>query len=364
MTIDIKGIKPEKKLFHNIRLPVYPKTVNFSEIEYWPENLRTELDFDLLEEKTGMDISELSLEEITKFLVGRYELHLEDLAKNIEKNGVRVPLIILSDGTLLDGNRRYFACSYIYHNKTGKQVSSVLNSIPSWVIKKSQVDDTIKQKILAEANFVNDYKVPWPLKVKAQVIYDYYQLCIKERLSKEQTYTEIKEVYGEKKSEIVAYIETIQLTKKFIASAPKGKQNDYRQHVQDKFLYFWEFRNKSTKGRTALDSKELPKVTKLFFKMIATKRFKNFKQVEPMIRSIRDEFTWELLSSSKGSKIDVVEAIIKEERAVRSSEDKVRSFLKWLRNKAEPSSFSNATFMLLRKLASECSRLLKKKKVK
>lgn len=363
MRIDIKGIKPEKKLFHNIWLPVYPKTVNFTEIDFWPENHRTELDFDLLEEETGKEISELSIEEITNFLVGRYDLRLVDLAKSIEKNGVRVPLIILDDWTLLDGNRRYFACSYIHQNETTEQVDRVLENIPVWVIKKGQVDDTVKQKILAEANFVTDYKVPWPLKVKAQVIYNFYKLTIEDGSSKEQAYGEIKKVYGVNKSEIVAYIETIQLAEKFIASAPKNK-NDYRQYAQDKFLYFWEFRNKSTKGRTALDSKQLPKVKKLFFKMIATQRFKNFKQVEPMIRAVRDEFTWELLSSSKGSKIDIVEAIIKEERVVRSSEDKVRNFLKWLQDKADPSTFTKATFTQLEKLATKCSALLKKRKAK
>lgn len=362
--IDIKGIKPEKHIFHNEPLDVYPTKVNFEEIYFWPENYRTVLHFDLLEAQKKKPVSKLSPEEIVDFLVGRPELKLSELATSIEKNGVKVPLIILSNGLLLDGNRRYFACSYLFHRskRKNKDIPKVLYDIPVYVIKKRDVDERTQQKILAESNFVEDWKVPWSLDVKAKVIGEFYEDCIKNKATPEDAYAEIYDVYSEKKSKVDAYLETRKLTNEFISSATRENKNKFREQVQAKFLYFWEFRNKALKGRGALEAKtELPKVKRLFFKMIETGRFKNYKQVEPMIRSVRDEHAWNLLSTSKGVKIDMVEALYKEQKAVKSAEDKIRNFLRWLQTKAEPSTFTKATFTLIEKLARECSRMLKKR---
>jgi len=88
MSIDIRGIKPEERLFHNVRLKVYPKTIRFEEIAFWEENYRTALHLDLLEAEKKKPISQLTLPEITDFLVERHELHLAELAGSIENNGV------------------------------------------------------------------------------------------------------------------------------------------------------------------------------------------------------------------------------------------------------------------------------------
>jgi ParB-like chromosome segregation protein Spo0J len=362
MNIDIKGIKPEERLFHNVRLKVYPKRVRFEEIRFWEENYRTTLHLELLEVEKRKPISQLTLAEITDFLVERPELRLAELASSIEKNGVKVPLIVLTNGILLDGNRRYFACSYICHKSVKKRLScpEVLYAIPVFVIKDTDVDETIKRKILAEANFVEEYKVPWSLDVKAKVIGDFYRSCIEDGSRPEEAYEEIQDVYGVKKVEVEAYLETMELTSEFIATAQASKKNRFRELVQARFVYFWEFRNKALKGPRPLNEElELPKVKQLFFEMIELERLKNLKQVEPMIQSVRDKDTWEMLYKSRGAKIDMVEAIIKERKVIRSGEDKVRNFLTWLQTKADPTAFTKGTLKLIEKLARECSKLLK-----
>jgi ParB/Sulfiredoxin domain len=114
--ISTRGIQSQKQLFHNRSLDVYPTEIKFEEIEFWPENYRTVLAFDILEAQKSKRLSRISLEEITDFLAHRDDFELVDLAHSIERNGLRVPLIVLDDGTLLDGNRRYFACSYLLRN--------------------------------------------------------------------------------------------------------------------------------------------------------------------------------------------------------------------------------------------------------
>ena len=373
MAINLKNINPEKKLFHNEWATVYPVEVKFEEIRFWPENYRTLLDFDILVAQKNKKISDLSLEEITEFLIHRYDLHLPELAKSIENNGVRVPVILLDDGivlrsrryTLLDGNRRYFACSHVYFDSKRKGIPApdVLSKIPAYIIKSKGINDIdrLKRKILAEANFVPDLKVEWTLDVKAKVISEYFDSCLEKGLSEEKLYEEIHNVYSVDKSEVEAYVETIRLTKEFIGSTDAHNRNKFRELVQNKFVYFWEFRNKGLKGRASLDVKdELPKVKKLFFKMIETQRFKNMKQIEPMIKSVRDPDLWALLSESQGSKIEVVEAMYREAKIIKSAEDKIRNFLKWIRTNLDSITFTSATFKLLDQLVVEITNLLKR----
>lgn len=362
--IKIKRKKPIPHLFHNKWVDVYPQDVDFEEIEYWPKNLRTLLDFDLLKQAKGKKIEKLSLKEITAFLVQTPDLKLGKLAKSIEDNGVRVPLIILENGRLLDGNRRFFACSHIFHKPKSEDFDpKVLTNIPAFIIKTKDINERIERKILAEANFVDDFRVQWPLQVRAKVISNFYHKCKKLKMKPKEIEEEITNVYGVEKKDIYAYVETVTLTKEYIATSKAKEKNKFRQQVQKKFVYFWEFRNKATKGPGALDpEEELVEVKELFFTMIKNERFDNLKQVEPMIKAIKDPYDWKQLTKSEGVKIAQIEAVFKEKKAIRSSEDKTRNFLRWLQNKAEPSTFTKATYKILERLKKECAKLLKERK--
>jgi len=356
--INVSKIKPEKKLFHNEKINVYPRTLKFQQISYWPENLRTILAFDLLIDKTGKKIDKLDRSEVTKFLAGREELQLTDLADSIERNGVRVPLIVLDDGTLLDGNRRYFACSYLYDQlEDKKKIPTFLSEIPVFVIKKNDINDVQKQKILAEANFVNDLKLPWTHDVKALVISNMYKSLINEKKTTEEAYDEIEEIYSLKKSEAKAYVDIIQLSDEYIDLA-KDKDDKFKRRakVLKKFVYFWEFRNKGLNGRSILEPNELNKVKPLFFKMIELDRFANMKQVEPMIRSVYDPDLWEMLSASKGQKMAEVELLYREQKTIKSSEDKTRNFSRWL-SKEDPKKFTKATYGWLDEIIKTINKL-------
>jgi len=239
----------------------------------------------------------------------------------------------------------------------------VLTSIPALIIKTEDINERIEQKILAEANFVDDFRVQWPLEVRAKVISEFYHKCKRRKMTPQKIHEEIIKVYGVEKKDIDAYVETVTLTEEYIDTSTAKEENKFRQQVQKKFVYFWEFRNKATKGSGVLDpKKELPEVKELFFNMIKNETFDNLKQVEPMIKAVRDPYDWKLLIESKGLKIAQIEVMFKEQKAIRSSEDKTRNFLRWLQDKAEPSTFTKATYVLLGKLKNECARLLKGRK--
>ncbi|MDD4178648.1 MAG: hypothetical protein PHH14_01175 [Candidatus Margulisbacteria bacterium] len=358
--------RPEKKIFHNEKVDVYPTKVKFENISFWKENLRTMLSFELMAKEYKKPLAETSLEDITSYLSRKRSLELVPLAKSIKQNGVRIPLIILEDGTLLDGNRRYFACSYLLSKSKEEKGErpDILDNIPVWIIKKKDLTGKIREKILAEANFVPEYKVPWPLDVKAKVISDYFSLCIKNKMTKEAAYEEIFDVYGVEKKTVDDYYDTMRLTQEFIDSADKIKadplkKDKFREIVQEQFVYFWEFKNKSSVSTLALNAEtELPELKKMFFSMMSNDRFKNIKQIEPMIRSFRDKYLWNLLIESNGSKIDQVEALYKEKKAIRSAEDKIRRFIQWLQEESI-NVLSKGAIKGLNELSDLCKKILK-----
>ena len=237
-----------------------------------------------------------------------------------------------------------------------KETIDTLSRIPVLVIKASDLQDNQKEKILAEANYVDDLKVPWSVDVKAKVISDYYNYLIKNGFSEQEAFIQIKDVYSLDKSEVKAYVETIDLTEEYINQGRKDKERKFklREQVLKKFVYFWEFRNKAQHGRSSLDDDELLEAKPMLFNMIENSFIKNVRQVETIARAYRDKDLWEILVESNGAKIDQVHAVIQEEKAIKSSEDKVRNFIRWL-DKQDTGKFTKATINLLTLLIERIS---------
>ncbi len=334
MPFNLKDVTPIKRLFHNEEIEVYPTTTPIIDIKFWYENARNLLDFEDIERIHKKPIGNIDEKIIIEYLASPESgLQLQELKKSILLNGVRVPLIVHKDMRLLDGNRRYFACKLIQYEAESKKLPlpSVLTSIPVHVIAKA-ITPIQEKKILAEANFVPDYKVPWTLDVKAKVVCDYYDDCKSEGFSEEDIYKQIFDVYSIGKADAQDYLETRQFVNTFISIASEPENEISRRRiVQKKYLYFYEFKNKISSGKSAIkDSSKRDEVKALFFYMMQEDRIKNYKQVEPLIRARNDPFLWDMLISSRGIKMDQVEALDKERRAIRSIEDKLRNFNQWI----------------------------------
>ena len=328
------------KLFHNTWINVYPRTLPLSEIEFWPENNRTMFTFERLAEIKGRKLKELSVEEITRF-VAEQDIHkLQVLADSIGRNGVQVPLTIRDDGKLLDGNRRFFACQWLKMQlrERGKSEPETLAKIPVEIIRQTDLalDPTLELKILAEANFIPDLKVPWPLDAQARAVDEYYQRIRKDKkLDAESALIEVVSVFGIDRRRVQDLLDTLDLTKQFIDAAITAEQRTERRRiVEEKFVYLWEFRNKAMKGSGALAAGDLGEVRDFFFQMMAKGRdnpIKNVKQIEPIVQAKRDSAAWALLKESKGAKLPVVVSMMTEMKEIKKDEDKIQVFLGWLR---------------------------------
>lgn len=361
MIIATDGIQPQKKLFHNERIDVYPTNLPLDKILYWPENNRTIFTFERLCRLKGKELGKLSIEEITKFIAEQDIHKLQTLADSIRRNGVQVPLIIRDDGKLLDGNRRYFACQWLKHicAERGEPEPLTLQEIPVLVIRKADLDrsETLELKILAEANFIPDLKVSWPLDAQARAVEAYYQELLHKNVDHDTAIAEAVGVFGISRSRIIDFLDTLKLTKVFIDQGTnKDEQIERRVIVEERFVYFWEFVNKATKGRGAFDNlDELAEVKAMFFELIGKGRdtpIKNVKQVEPLVQARRNDTAWSMLKESNGEKLSAVVSMMNEKKEVRRDEDKVRIFLSWLKG---ADTLTPKTKSLLKEVAAMAS---------
>jgi len=356
--ISTPASRAQKKLFHNEWINVYPTTLPLNKITFWRQNNRTIFTFERLCRLKKANLARISIEDITQFVAEQDVHRLQELTDSIERNGVQVPLIIRDDGVLLDGNRRYFACQWLkmQYAEQNKILPESLSEIPVLVIRKADLkaENTLELKILAEANFIRDLKVPWPLDAQARAVEDYYEKLKKDKQAdREEALAEIVGVFGITRQRAIDLLETLNLTKQFIREG--GKIDDRirrRGIVEDKFVYFWEFRNKAMKGRGAFDkSSGLDEVREMFFRLMAKEPanpITNVKQVEPLAQAKRYPAAWDILKESGGEKLSLVVAIMNETKEIRMAEDKIRVFLSWLK---EAKELTPGAKILLREIA-------------
>lgn len=356
--ISTKGISPQKKLFHNEFIDVYPSVLSLDDIEYWRENNRTIFTFERLEKIKKKKVEELTIEQITEF-VAEQDIHkLQNLANSIGRNGVQVPLIIRDDGLLLDGNRRFFACHWLRMQAAAKKKSppDALSNIPVQIIKASDLTKTLELKILAEANFIHDLKVAWPLDAQARAVDAYYVELREDNVEHETALEEVVGVFGITRQRAIDLLDTLAITKKFIEEGKTSEEQlNRRRIVEEKFVYLWEFRNKAMKGRGALTSAEdLENVMGVFFQFMAKGRdcpITSIKQIEPFIQAKRDPKVWNMLIESKGTNLVAVVSAINERKEVRKAEDRIRIFHDWLEEQEDLPSTAKIWLGRVRDLA-------------
>jgi hypothetical protein len=157
----------------------------------------------------------------------------------------------------------------------------------------------------------------------------------KKEISHEEAVKEAMGVFGVSKGRILELIESLYLTIEFINLGTNEKEKKQRRGIiEERFVYFWEFRNKAMRGRSKYtNNDELQAVKDMFFSLMLKgihSPLKNVKQVEPLIQAKRDKTAWAILEESDGSKLSIAVNIINDKKEIRKAEDKIRLFHAWL----------------------------------
>jgi hypothetical protein len=321
------------RIYSNVRVKVQTGKIEISKLKYWRKNARTLLNVKRIEHETGQPIEELTDDNILDYLLKDPSLKLRDLANSIDKNGVRVPVTLTTDGRLIDGNRRLFACKILvreYMSKNETPPEHVM-WIPADVLLPQPGEKEIEKLVIAEANFITDFKVDWPREVKAAVVEQEFHEAKSQGLSRDQAYAKIRRIYGIDAGTVDTFLEIVKFTSEFVRSVKKERRLEAQAIVKDCWNCFEDFVNKAkySRGRITKPAK-FRELRDTFFTYVFNGQIKAMPRVRDLIDCYKDPVAWEIVQKSGGLRLREAAAVARANLQIKSYSERVKQFDRWL----------------------------------
>ena len=169
----------ETRYFNGTPITLYRTEGNPSKIKGWVDNPRVDMVLNRWRNANYMSVDAVPDDEEMLGLMLNYDdgsFAIQDLGEDVKRNGVREPIIVTSDGTLIDGNRRKFAVMWAMSSKGGASPEQHhrLGRIPMFVLPEA-ASDSDKQSIIIQENYAESLKREWPQVVTNGSIYRRFQ---------------------------------------------------------------------------------------------------------------------------------------------------------------------------------------------
>lgn len=207
-------VEMERRRFHNTEIEVFLGEVSLDAIEGWVGNPRTELHFEQFKETYGRNPTNEEMYQIVLADTDPKEgLKIRELAGNICKNGVRVPIVLNYERKLLDGNRRYYACMFNSVDGAPLEQRKRFKRLPAMVLPEGTTPE-VEDAIITEFNFADDFRLPWKYYTRATKVYADHVEGI--------SYEELENKYGWPKRILSTWIRGAELCEKFLAYKEHG----------------------------------------------------------------------------------------------------------------------------------------------
>ena len=173
------GWELETRYFNGIPIALYKTEGDPSKIKGWVDNPRVDMVLNRWRNTNHMSVDAVpDDEEMLGLMLNRDagSFAIQDLGEDVKRNGVREPIIVTWDGTLIDGNRRKFAVMWAISNKGGASPEQHhrLGRIPMFVLPEG-ASNSDKQSIIIQENYAESLKREWPQVVTNGSIYRRYQ---------------------------------------------------------------------------------------------------------------------------------------------------------------------------------------------
>ena len=288
--------KPEprmvQKQFHGKKLMVWEGAVLTKAVKGWVGNPR--LDLELKRFRDAHAGRPPDDDEVFAIMRNTREFRLKDLADDIRINGIRQPIVVTSEGRLLDGNRRYYATRLILETaRRDEQSRADFESIPAWVLDESCTEED-EDRILVQENFYPGLKVEWPDYVKAQRIY--------QDLQGGDPAKTVAQRYNWSASKVTETKRIMELVTEFIVFATTepgeeceglGLPDIEAERIAAESYQFFNEAQKSFRHRLETDFE----FKQQFFKWISDKKFASFAEVRIAERAWDNERARAILMS-------------------------------------------------------------------
>ena len=277
-------LKLESWYFNGIQIPLYRTEGDATQIAGWVHNPRIEMILNRWRRVNNISDDAFPDDEEMLQLMFDYDYDgtfaIRDLGEDVKRNGVREPIIVTWDGTLIDGNRRKFAVMWALSDRGGasNEQHYRLGRTPMLILPEGASDDD-KQSILIQENYAPSLKNEWPQVVTNGRLYRRYQ-GLSNQFPGEQELDIRRRVHREfprfSVTDIRDRINTWNLIEEFRADyGDEDNEDDLEARINKSFQYFRQandtFRNKNVFSE--------PEFKELLFTGIQQELFPSFTSV-------------------------------------------------------------------------------------
>ena len=302
--LDGAGWELETRHFNGIQIPLYRTEGDVSQVKGWVENPRIEMILNRWRNARHMSSAAFPDDDEMLDLMLEYDdgsFAIPELGEDIKRNGVREPIIVTWDGTLIDGNRRKFAVMWALSERgaaTNEQLH-VLARTPMFVLP-DRAPDLHEQSIIIQENYAASLKKEWPQVVTNGRIYDRFQE-LSSRFPNEQELAIRRRVRSEfprfNTTEIRNRINTWLLIEEFRADySEEENEDDLEAKINKNFQYF---RQANDTYRTKNVFAE-PEFKELMFRGIQQELFPSFASVRRLDEIYRNPQATEIFLGGEG----------------------------------------------------------------
>jgi hypothetical protein len=292
------------KKFHGMEITGWVGRVHISDVEGYVENKRLKFYLNRWRSTQGDPNAVPSTQQMYEIMLEadaeeeREEkkiFYLERLARSIVRNGVQEEIIVFLNGkqrlALWDGNRRFFATYHIMQDDGFKNCRENVQWMPCFLIETSgdkELDQRRRHAILTETNFVKKDAISWPTYIKAEEIWEQFEIRTQidptDLLLAREVKGELAQEYGlyskGKPSwrQVDRWIKMVNLAQEFKEYQEEDKQKDQDTvdlRVADCFEYFDELSKPKVKDVLDKDPEKRDEV----FDWLWDSRFPSFAAV-------------------------------------------------------------------------------------
>jgi hypothetical protein len=318
---------PTSVMFHDVEVEAYLGNVSVEEIRLWRGNDRTLLDIAHIKSELRKSADSLSDAEIINYIL-RQGLHkIPDLAKSIKENGVRIPLVLTSERELLDGNRRFLACQYLLKRERTKLKTFTI--VPVYCLKP-RINDALRLKIIAEMNFLPDYKEQWPREVRAKFVIDHYYR-FRKLLGEEKALQIISYELEVNKSDVYRFKNVLEMIEEYVRLRGEDLHRKKAEiFARDKFHFFEEFYNKAIHGRDVkTELSTIREDTEIFFNYLTHDELNSTTRIRDLAFMVKVPEVKRILKASTNNFEDA-KAVFDDLKLSNKVSSRIERFCYWL----------------------------------
>ena len=336
----LKNVWPQPILRHYHGKPVqlWRGEVHVSKVFGWAANPRISLEIERwCAKQGGVEVKDITQDQLYALMRDTKEVNLADLRKDIVKNGLREPIVLSFNGTLIDGNRRFFAIQAAVEPLPAKDpLRARLEDIPAFVMMQNATDKE-QQLVLVEENFSQSLKEEWPFLVKARIIKEAFDKSTASNDSDKKK--EVALTYGWQVSAVTKTLKIWDIITEFKTFVAVGRDEgglgltemEAEQITQEKYHLFNEASTAPGLAQALLNNSSFAED---FYRWMAEGKYRNWQEVRVAYQAWQDSEARDAMikggsNAGKDARaiVDYNSRVIREGSNVAS---KVEAFLKFL----------------------------------